>query len=119
MRKDEIEYKFILAAKLAVKIGKFTFDRYKELDNSKDSELKKNKAREFGLKCDEFYAVLRKIENKKNFLELNNLIIILDTANGIKELVEDEMVVDAYLRERSLEEIETIKELISDLAFEI
>ena len=37
MRKDEIEYKFILAAKLAVKICKFTFDRYKELDNSKDS----------------------------------------------------------------------------------
>ena len=119
MRKDEMETKFISAAKLAVKIGKFTFDRYKELDNSKDSELKKDKAREFGLKSAKFYEMLRKIQNKKPFLELENLALILDTANGIKKLVEDETVVDPYLRERTLEEIELIKLIVSDLAFQI
>lgn len=119
MRKNEIEAKFIHAAKLVVRIGKFTFEKYRELDNSKESELKKDKARELSLKSAGFYAVMRKIQNKKPFLELENLALILDTAYGIKELVKDEKVVDPFLRERTLEEIEMITEIVSDLAFEI
>ncbi len=119
MNKNEIEAKFIHAAKLAVRVGKFTFDKYRELDNSKENKLKKDKAREFGLKSANFYVVMRKIQNQKPFLELENLALILDTAYGIKELVKDETVVDPYLRERTLEEIEMIREIVSDLAFEI